>query len=191
MYVLLVAHMVACSHRGTPPPTASVGASVSDTSVGPGDVFSVRVFGEKELSGKFRVSATGTINYPLVGSVQVAGMAPPRIAALLKKKLAQGYLRSPQVSVFVESYNSKKVSVFGQVRKPGTFNYMDNMSIIEAITLAGGLTPLASKNQITVTRSVRGKSRKFTIPVEEIGEGKAANYLVKPGDVVFVPERIF
>ena len=107
------------------------------------------------------------------------------------KKLADGYLKDPNVSVFVESYQSKKISVFGQVTRPGTFNYMNNMSIVEAITLAGGFTPIASKNDITVTRVEQGKSQRFTVPVQEIGEGKSSNYLLRPGDVVFVPERMF
>jgi len=163
----------------------------SDTTLGVGDVFSVQVFGEKDLSGKYQVSATGTIDYPLVGSVKVAGLTPPQIAALLRQGLANGYLKEPSVSVFVDSYNSKKISVLGQVTKPGTFNYVDNMSIIEAITLAGGFTPIASKNKITVTRVTGGTSKRLTVPVEDIGEGRASNYLLRPGDIVFVPERIF
>lgn len=165
--------------------------SAEDTALGPGDVFNVEVFGEKDLSGKFRVSAQGTIDYPFAGTVKVAGLTPPEVATLIRQKLASGYLKDPSVSVFVESYNTKKISVFGQVQKPGTFNYMNNMSIIEAITLAGGFTPIASKNDISVTRVEHGKSRRFTVPVEEIGQGKSANYLLRPGDIVFVPERLF
>jgi len=163
-----------------------------DTTLGPGDVFQVSVFGEKDLSGKFRISTDGTLDYPLVGTVKVAGLRPPEAASLIQAKLANGYLKHPHVSVFVERYSSKKISVFGAVRKPGTFNYVNNMSIIEAITMAGGFTPLASKNSIRLTRSGKhGKTSKFTLPVNDIGEGRAANYLLVPGDVIFVPERIF
>jgi protein involved in polysaccharide export with SLBB domain len=165
--------------------------SEADTALGPGDVFNVDVFGEKELSGKFRVSSQGTIDYPFAGRIKVAGMTPPQVAALLRQKLGDGYLKDPSVSVFVESYNSKKISVFGQVSKPGTFNYMNNMTIIEAITLAGGFTPIAAKNSITVTRNEHGQSQRFVVPGEEIGQGRAANYVLRPGDVVFVPERLF
>ena len=186
---LMVGH-AGCSGPQTLPPTSKI-SMVPDTKVGPGDVFRVEVFGEKELSGKFRVSVTGTIDYPLVGSVQVDKLTPPQIANLLREKLADGYLREPFISVFVEEYASKKISVFGQVRKPGTFNYVSNMNIIEAITLAGGFTPLASKNKIVMTRTEGRQSRRFTVPVEDIGEGRAANYLLKPGDVLFIPERVF
>ena len=183
-----------CAHNGQSPPPLpknDVKGSKSGTQLGAGDVFTVQVYGEKELSGKFRVSASGTIEYPLVGTVRVAGMSPPDVAKILRKKLSEGFLRDPFVSVFVKEYQSKKISVFGQVKRPGTFPFVENMSIVEAITLAGGLTPIASKNKITVTRTEKGKKRRYTVPVEKIGEGRAANYLLRPGDVVFVPERLF
>ncbi len=178
--------------RPAPPPPIIPSDSPADTALGPGDVFVVDVFGEKDLSGKFRVSAHGTVDYPFAGNVKVAGMTPTEVAAMLRKKLADGYLKDPSVSVFVETYQSKKISILGQVAKPGTFPYQNNMSIVEAITLAGGFTAIASKNDVTVTRTEpNGKSRRFQVPVEQIGEGHAANYLLRPGDIVFVPERIF
>jgi len=189
---LLAAILLAagCPPRAGLPPTPPLNP-IPDTTLGPGDIFTVTVFGEKDLTGKFCVSAHGTIDYPLVGRVKVAGKTPPQIAEELQRRLARGYIRNPHVSVFVEAYNSKKISVFGEVKKPGTFNYVNNMSIIEAITLAGGFTPMASKNNITVTRREGRTSRRFTIPVADIGEGRAANYLLRPGDVVFIPERVF
>jgi polysaccharide export outer membrane protein len=68
---------------------------------------------------------------------------------------------------------------------------MNHMSVVEAITLAGGFTPLAAKNSTSVTRVESGKSQRVTVPVQEIGEGRAANYLLRPGDIVFVPESTF
>jgi len=191
MAVMLGSGFLGCSHSQPLAPPMLPLDSAADSALGPGDVLMVEVFGEKDLSGKFRVSSNGTIDYPFAGTVAVANMTPPEVAALLRKKLGNGFLKDPNVSIFVESYNSKKISVFGQVQKPGTFNYMNNMSIIEAITLAGGLTPLASKNNITITRTEGKNSRRFSIPVEQIGEGKASNYFLKPGDIVFVPERMF
>ena len=175
--------------------SASVGASpaisAEDTSLGSGDVFLVTVFGEKDLSGRFLVSSDGTVEFPLVGTLAVQGKTPPQVGALIKRKLGDGYLKNPHVSIFVEAYNSKKISVFGQVRKPGTFNYVNNMSVIEAVSIAGGFTPLASKNKVTVTRAKAGKSVRITLAVEDIGEGTATNYLLRPGDIVFIPERVF
>lgn len=167
-------------------------AAKPDTTLGPDDVFEVRVYGEKELSGTFRVASDGTIDYPLVGAVKVAGKTPSEVTDLLEKGLEEGdFLKQPQVSVFVKEYNSKKISVFGQVKKPGTFPYQDGMTVVEAISQAGGFTSMAKKNDTTVIRMIEGQKKRFQVPVEAIGEGRAANFTLSPGDIVFVPERIF
>ena len=93
--------------------------------------------------------------------------------------------------MLIREYNSKKIFVFGEVQKPGTFPYEQNMSIIQAITLAGGFTKLASKNNINVTRLIDGQERKIRIPVEDIGIGREKNFLLQPGDIVFIPESFF
>jgi len=154
-----------------------------------GDVLEIEVFGEKSLSGKFQVSDEGTIDYPLVGRVKVAGLSPPDVAQALRQRLADGYLKKPHVAVFAEGYASKRqVYVWGEVRKSGAFKCTGNMTIIRAITLAEGLTPLADKNGITLTRTINGKPRQYTVPM---GDGQSANQRLQPGDVVFVPERVF
>ena len=109
-------------------PTARVVAApppVVDESLGPGDLFDVRVFGETELSGAYRVGSDGSIDYPLVGRVMVGGKLPDEVAELLTDKL-RVYLRSPCVSIFVREVNSKHVIVYGQVAKPGAFTYGDD-----------------------------------------------------------------
>ncbi len=161
------------------------------TTLGIGDVFEVRVFEEESLSGVFRVASDGTIDYPLCGRVRVVGLDSTGVSRTLTRCLKDGYLRDPQVSVFVREYNSKKVFVFGQVQKPGTFAYEDGMSIVEAITRAGGFTKLAAKNQVVVTRVLDGQEQKLRVPVEDIGIGRAPNFLLKPGDIVYVPESFF
>ena len=190
LLLLALAGLAGCGQATSPPPPTSY-AGTEDTTLGPGDVLEVKVYNEKNLSGKHRVSTKGDINFPLVGVIKVQGMNPPDVAAELTKRLAKDYLKSPHVIVFVKSYQSKKISVYGSVRRPGTFTYSNNMSIIEAVTKAGGFTPLARKNKTTVTRFEKGKKLRYTLPVEDIGEGKASNYLLQPGDVVYVPERYF
>jgi protein involved in polysaccharide export with SLBB domain len=162
-----------------------------DNTLGPGDLFEVRVFGEKELSNIYRVSDQGTIEFPLIGTIKVSGKIPPAVANDIGDALKNGYLKNPQVTVFVKEVHSKKVFVFGQVNKPGTFNYELNMSVIQAITLAGGFNPLAAKNDTTVTRQVEGRKTKLRVRVEAIAEGSERNFVLKPGDIIFVPERFF
>jgi polysaccharide export outer membrane protein len=191
---LTIAGTIAGCHPGAPatlapPPDCRI--NLNDTSLGPGDVFDVRVYDEAQLSGTYQVSADGSINFPLIGSVQVAGLTPIATGKLLESKLSQGYLRNPQVSILVKEYNSKKVSVLGQVTKPGTFTYTDSMTVIEAVVLAGGFTPIAAKNDTVVTRIEKGNKVRLNVPVEAISEGRERNLCLRPGDIVFVPERIF
>ena len=162
-----------------------------DTTLGVGDVFDVRVFQHEEMSATYSTSQEGSISFPLIGNVIVSGKTPAAVEKEIQSRLADGYLVDPQVSVLVKEYKSKKLSIFGQVRKPGTLGYTEGMTIIEAISQAGGFTGMARKNAVTVTREVAGKASKYTVPVDKIGRGSAENFYLRPGDVVFVPERLF
>ena len=103
-------------------------------------------------------------------------------------RLRDGYLRSPQVSVFVKEFNSKKVFVLGEVNKPGTFRYESQMTIVQAVTLAGGLKALAAKNRLILTRVEEGSEKKYVIPFTQISEGGVKNVFLQPGDIVYAPE---
>lgn len=167
---------------------STIGAS---TTLGPGDIFEVKVYGEPDLSGIFRVSSDGYVNFPLIGKIKVEGLPAIKVEEIIISKLKDGYLKDPQVSVFIKEYNSKKIFVFGEVQKPGTFIYEDNMTIIQAITLAGGFTKLADKNKVSVTRIENNEEKRIYLPVEDIGKGKEKNFFLKPGDIIFVPESFF
>jgi len=158
--------------------------------LGPGDVFDVRVYGEKDLSGIYRVSAEGTIHFPLVGELRVQSLSPSEVATLLRDRLRDGYLREPFVTVTIKEYNSKKIFVLGQVAKPGTFPFEGEMNIVQAVTLAGGFTPMARKNNVIVTRVDGGEEQRIQVPVESISEGLSPNLPLRPGDIVYVPEAV-
>lgn len=170
---------------------SSVQIPAADTTLGIGDTFEVRVFGEQDLSGVYKVGAEGTISFPLAGQIKVVGLEPQAVASEIAERLRQGILRSPQVTVLVKEQTSKKVYVLGQVQRPGTFNFTPSMSVVEAITVAGGFTPLAAKNDTTVTRVESGKKMVTKVPVDDIGIGKAKNLYLQPGDIISVPERLF
>jgi polysaccharide export outer membrane protein len=95
------------------------------------------------------------------------------------------------VSIFIKEYNSKKISVFGQVNKPGTFKYEDKMSVTQAVSMAGGFTKMAAKDDTNVTRIEEGEEKKYPVPVESIAQGQAKNFYLQPGDIVYVPESIW
>jgi len=162
----------------------------NSVTLGPGDVFQVRVYGEKDLSGEFRVSLEGTIHFALLGQMEVLNLSPSEVATLLQDRLRDGYLRDPYVTVTIKEYNSKKVFVLGQVSKPGTFPFDRDMNIIQAITLAGGFTQTARKNSVIVTRAEEGEETRLRVPVDKISEGLAPNFSLHPGDIVFVPETV-
>lgn len=191
LLIALGTFAVGCSSLKSTAQVPSTSVPSADTTVGVGDTFEVKVFGEPDLTGTYRVSAEGTINFPLAGSIKVEGLEPTEIASRLAEKLGDGILRNPQVTVLLKDQTSKKIYIIGQVSKPGTFTYTPSMSVVEAITLAGGFTPLAAKNDTTLTRTDSGKKVTLRVPVEEIGQGKAQNVYLKPGDILSVPERLF
>jgi protein involved in polysaccharide export with SLBB domain len=187
---LLACALSACASGRADGPPQSPAALAAQNALGPGDVFDVRVFGEPDLSGTYRVSSDGTINFPLVGKLKIEGLSAGEISDALEHGLTK-FLRQPQVSLLVKEFNSKKVYVFGEVTKPGTFPFEDGMNIVQAITLAGGFTKIANKNGTFVTRVIERHEQRLKAPISEIAEGKAANFRLEPGDIVFVPESIF
>ena len=117
-----------------------------DTRIGPGDVLEVTVLGEASLPRAYRVEPDGTIDFPYARRVKAVGLTPPQLARELSKRLARGYFRAPQVYVHVKEYNSKRITVFGAVKKAGIFPYKVNMDIVQAITVAGGFKDNADRN---------------------------------------------
>lgn len=160
-----------------------------DLGLGPADVFDVRVFGEPDLSTTYRVASNGTIDFPLIGRLNVQGRTPSDVADEIQRRL-ETYLKRPQVSVLLRESNSKKVTVYGQVQKPGTIPYVDQMTISQAISLAGGLSAMASREGTRVTRVRAGKTETIRVNLKSVDSGATTYYLL-PGDEVFVPERIF
>jgi protein involved in polysaccharide export with SLBB domain len=159
--------------------------------VGLDDTFDVRVYGEPELTGAFRVAMDGSVDYPLAGRIQVAGLRTGEIQQLLVNKLKDRYLKDPQVAVTIKERNSQKVSVLGQVARPGQVGYYPNMTIVDAIASAGGFTGIAAKNSVNLRREVAGKIETRIYPVADISEGRSQNVQVLPGDVLVVDERVF
>ncbi len=171
--------------------TASDEVGSAEDRIGIDDTFDVRVYGEAELSGMFRVATDGTVDYPLAGRLQVAGLRTGEIQELLVSKLKDKYLKDPQVVVTIKDRNSQKISVLGQVTKPGQVGYYPNMTIVDAIASAGGFTGIAAKNSVNLRRQVAGKIEMHIFPVADISEGRSPNVMVLPGDVLVVDERVF
>jgi protein involved in polysaccharide export with SLBB domain len=163
------------------------------TTVGPGDVFEVSVLGEKDLAKEYRVQPDGTVDFPYLDRVEVRGLEPQQIEDRIKSELvARKILTNPQVTLVVKQYNSKKVSVIGAVQKPGSLPWTEGMKLIDAISLAGGLTPLANGDRVRLTRTVSGnRTVTATFSVDDISEGRMADFLLQAGDTIKVDQRLF
>jgi len=190
----LWAAVVACAGSGGDVqrvPEVATPETETNEVLGPGDIVSVRVFREPDLTGKYRIPDQGPNEFPLIGEVSMAGKTPQELQAELTRLLGDGFLVNPQVTVFVEERNSQRIHVLGQVQKPGTFAYSPNMSVIEAITLAGGFSQLASRNNVKISRTVDGKESVIKVQAGSISSGSASNVRLLPGDIVYVPEALF
>ncbi len=170
---------------------AESGPLVPAQTLGTGDVFEVRVVGETDLSGSYRVASDGSISFPFCGRVPVGEKTATQVSEDLTACLSDGYLKSPQVTVFLKEHNSKKIFIFGEVNKPGTFAFEDRMNVVQVITLAGGFTKQAARNSVLVTRSIDGREQRIKVAVDDIATGKQPNLLLHPGDIVYVSESFF
>jgi len=192
VFVIVSAMLTLGSACATTPHTTIVADARSpEDRVGIDDTFDVRVYGEAELTGTFRVATDGTVDYPLAGRIHVAGLRTGEIQELVVGRLKDRYLKDPQVIVTIKDRNSQKVSVLGQVTKPGQVAYYPNMTIVDAIANAGGFTGIAAKNSVSLRREVSGNIQTRVYPVADISEGRSANIRILPGDVLVVDERVF
>lgn len=172
--------------------TKRTAANQPDTGqLGPGDRIKIRVFEEKELSGEFTISDKGTINYPYAGRIDIAGLTCAEVEQTISSKLKEGYLRDPDVSCSIKAYKSKRIYVLGEVKKPGSYAYKSNLTIVEAFAIAGGSTEKANMGGTKLTRLVDGKEVQVRVPMQAIVEGRRDNIELLPGDVVYVPESAF
>ena len=152
-----------------------------------GDVFEVRVFGEEELGGTFQVQEDGSIDFPLIGRISVTGKTQAELAGLLEARLGEGYLRDPHVTVIMTSRENLEVSVLGEVARPGTFPYVEKLTLVQAISDAGGLTELAQVRRVKLTRKGPHGVGTYEVSVKAITDGRAEDILLQPGDIIFVP----
>ena len=156
--------------------------------LGPLDVVDIRVFDEPDISGEYRVDVDGSLQSPFADPVEAAGMTPQQLGTELQVRLGQGYLVSPVVTVFVKEAHSRKVFVLGRVKRPGPYPFVDGMTIVEAIALAGGVESDGQLNRTRITRRSNGEEINLTVQVSSIAIGRMPNVKLHPDDIVFVPK---
>jgi polysaccharide export outer membrane protein len=179
---------------------APLGAQRSNYVVGPEDVLGISVFEQTALSGKFTVEADGTFTFPFIGRIKVGGLMLREVEEELKRRLSDGFLRNPQVSVAVEQYRSQRVFVMGEVHTPGTYPITGDMTLIEVLARAGYTTTnangevviLRSNGSSTGTPILPGQGDEaaevLKIDLRELASGAlSTNVALRDGDTVFVP----
>lgn len=190
-YVLaFVMALIGC--RDNPPVVYPTVAPLDETNLtlGPGDKIELTIFyGARESKATYTLDGSGQMEVQYIGSVNAREKSVNEVKVEIEKRLRDGYINDPVVSLTVVEVNSRRLSVFGQVARSGTIRFTPGMTIIEAIAQSGGFSPMARKNMVRVTRLVEGQKQTYKIPVEMIGEGRRPNFPMMPGDEVFVPER--
>lgn len=160
----------------------------SDTYViGASDVLAVTVWKQETLSGTMLVRPDGMISLPLLGDVQAEGLTPQQLSNRITTKLKK-YIQDPNVSVLVSQVHSKVVYTLGEVGKKGPIEMTPGMTLLQAISCAGGLTDYANKGKIYVLRNETGKQVRIPVRYKEALKGAAnLNLVLKPGDTIVVP----
>jgi len=158
----------------------------SQYKAGPLDVLNITVFQVSDLDRKVQVAGDGFISLPLIGQVRASGRTAQQIEDDIAARLRARYLRSPQVSVFIEEYNSQKVTVGGSVKQPGVFPLKGDMTLLEGIARAQGMDNVADPTNVVVFRTVNNRRYVAHFDVKEIREGRATDPILVDGDVVEV-----
>jgi polysaccharide export outer membrane protein len=164
------------AYAATPMPVAYDTAYRLDA----GDKLRVVVYGQEGLTNTYAIDAGGSITMPLIGSVPARGRTPAGLAAEITGKLRRGYIRDPSVAVEIESY--RPFFILGEVAAPGQYPYVPNMSVESAVAIAGGFSPRARRDSVTLTHTGESGVSRFAVPL-----GTALG----PGDTVLVGERWF
>lgn len=156
--------------------------------IGPQDVLDVSVWKEPELTRSVPVRPDGKISLPLLNDVQAAGLTPAELAAQITTSLKK-FVTAPQVTVIVTAINSQRVFIIGEVLRPGAFPLLPGMTVLQALSSAGGFTQFASLGKIYVLRNEDGKQTKHSFNYKAAINGKQVdqNFLLKAGDQIVVP----
>ncbi|MDR4506140.1 MAG: polysaccharide export protein [Candidatus Scalindua sp.] len=172
-----------------------------DYTLGPEDVIEIKVWDNDDLNLTVEISQEGSFTFPLIGTVKAQGLSVLQLEKLIRDRLSDGYIMSPQVNIYVNSYRTQKVFVLGQVKNPGVYNIKSNIYLLELISMAGGFTDQA-EHSVTIVRSrssqnvgeVVSRSGKqeeiYKIDLGEFKEDRKHDaFVIKNGDYIYVNKK--
>ncbi len=156
--------------------------------IGAQDVLDIDVWKETELTRSVPVRPDGKISLPLLNDVQAAGLTPTQLSEEITTELKK-FITDPQVTVIVTEINSQRVYILGEMTRPGAYPLLPGMTVLQALSSAGGFTPFANMKKIYVLRNEGGKQEKFPFNYKDVVKGKNAeqNIVLKAGDQIVVP----
>ena len=166
----------------------------ADYTIREGDMIQMSVFNEPELTVSGKVRKDGTVQFPLVGSLRIAGLSQLSASRLVEQAYREDYLVNPEVSLFVSQFTPQRLTVLGQVQRPGSLELTPDkkLTILQVLGMAGGPTRIASLKRVTVKRSVGGRQQSIKVDVENmIKDGRESIFFVQEDDVITVPESLF
>lgn len=161
----------------------------SDYKIGRQDLLDISVFGVDELDQTVRVADDGSITMPLLGTLSVSGLTRTELEQSIARLLAERYVRNPQVTVFVKEYTSKQIAVSGAVKKPGTYEMLGRKTLLEMISMAGGLDSDFGKQIIIFRQNNDGATERLSVDVNRLvyAADPALNLTIAPNDIIYIP----
>jgi polysaccharide export outer membrane protein len=156
--------------------------------IGPQDVLDIDVWKEPELTRSVPVRPDGKISLPLLNDVQASGMTPSKLADQITQGLKK-YVTDPQVTVIVSAINSQRVYILGEVARAGAYPLLPDMTVLQALSSAGGFSQFANTKKIYVLRNENGKQQRYPFNYKNVVSGRdtSENITLRPGDTVVVP----
>lgn len=184
-----------CASKGTAPMSSAEEQMAHDYLIGPGDSLSIMVWRNPEVSMAVPVRPDGKITTPLVEDLEASGKSASQLARDIEKALAK-YIQDPIVTVIVTNFvgpYSEQIRVIGEAAKPQALPYRENMTVMDVMIAVGGITDFADGNRARVIRDVEGNQQQFSVRLEDLlRDGDiSANVVMRPGDVLVIPESYF
>jgi polysaccharide export outer membrane protein len=187
--MLCVALLLVCERSAKP---VNLPPPVQATAVGVGDVFVMHIVGEDKLPKEYTVASDGSVDIPYIHRVQVEGLEPQQISDLVREQLmAKSILSDPSVTISVKAYNSKRIVVSGEVKKAGSMPLEPGMTLLRAISQAGGLTPLARRSQIVLRRKIGDETKRVVVDYDAINDNEIPDVPLQAGDTIHVEQSTF
>ncbi|MCB9772165.1 MAG: polysaccharide biosynthesis/export family protein [Candidatus Omnitrophica bacterium] len=169
-------------------------AASMDYTVGPADILGIDILEPDQISTRAAVSPDGTITAPFIGQVLVAGLTANQIRETIEKRLADGYLKFPSVMVSLLESHSRKFFVYGAVQRPGAYDLPEKVTVLRAISMAGGFTKFGSSSRVKVLRARTEGAGYETIKIKisDVMDGDAqADLAINNGDIIVISEGVF